>query len=138
VVLIVAAFYAAVQYFQDGMILENDNDLDPACNEPHYDVITSPDQVQIYEPVMGNTRGESITTLLLAAQYLKDTRLLPADFDKTTAPANFAQLQPLPRRSILHCIPFFPQPGESTSGTLRPRKEANDERSHDELAVDDR
>lgn len=77
-------------YRDDGMILENDNDLDPTRYEPHYDVITSPDQVQIYEPVMGNTKGEPTTTLLLAAQYLKDNRLLPAGFDKATAPPEIA------------------------------------------------
>lgn len=77
-------------YRADGMILENDNDLDPARYEPHYDVITSPDQVQIYEPIMGNTKGEPTTTLLLAAQYLKDNRLLPTGFDKTTAPPEIA------------------------------------------------
>lgn len=77
-------------YRADGMILENDNDLDPARYEPHYDVITSPDQVQIYEPILGNTKGEPTTTLLLAAQYLKDNRLLPTGFDKTTAPPEIA------------------------------------------------
>jgi hypothetical protein len=63
-----------------GMIAGNDNDLDPALFEPHYDLITSPDQVQIYESIMANTEGEVTTTLLRAAAYLKDNRLLPAGF----------------------------------------------------------
>ena len=53
--------------------------------EPHYDTITSSDQVQIYEPVMRNNDEEVTYTLLRAWEYIKDNRLLPAGFDKNTA-----------------------------------------------------
>lgn len=66
----------------DGSIVGNDNDADPATYEPHYLVIDSPDQVQIYEAIMGDTEGNVTTTLLKGAGYLKDNRLLPAGFDK--------------------------------------------------------
>jgi len=72
----------------DGSINGNDNDADPALFEPHYDQITSPDQVQIYEDIMGDVEGNVTTVLMAAASYLKDNRLLPAGFDKTAAPAD--------------------------------------------------
>lgn len=75
-------------YQPDGMIVGNDNDADPTKFEPHYDVISSPDQVEIYEPILGDTSGKPTTTLLLASQYLKDNRILPFGYDKTTAPAD--------------------------------------------------
>jgi hypothetical protein len=53
--------------------------------EPHYEQVTSPDQVQIYEPILGDRNGVPTTGLLTATQYLKDNRLLPRGFDKTTA-----------------------------------------------------
>jgi hypothetical protein len=64
-----------------GFIVGNDNDLDHGLFEPHYNLITSPDQVQIYETILGTTEGEVTTTLLYGASYLKDNRLLPAGFD---------------------------------------------------------
>jgi hypothetical protein len=67
----------------DGSIAGNDNDLDPFAYEPHYLAIDSPEQVQIYEGIMGNTEGQPTTTLLAGATYLKDNRLLPAGFDKS-------------------------------------------------------
>jgi hypothetical protein len=73
------------QYGADGKIFENDNDQDAGRYETHYDRITSPDQVQIYEAIMGNTAGEVTTELLRANQYLKDNRLLPSGFDKSAA-----------------------------------------------------
>jgi len=69
----------------DGSINGNDNDLDAQKYEPHYSVITSPDQVQIYEPIMGRPDGSVTTGLLQATQYLKDNRLLPNGFDKSKA-----------------------------------------------------
>lgn len=74
----------------DGSIEDNDADADPLGFEPHYDVIEAAGQVQIYEPIMGNTDGEVTYTLLRAARYLKDNRLLPAGFDKAGAPADIA------------------------------------------------
>lgn len=69
----------------NGNILENDNDTNGALFEPHYTVITTPDQVQIYEAIIGDPNGEVTTTLLRGQSYLKDNRLLPIGFDKTTA-----------------------------------------------------
>ncbi|MFC1609874.1 hypothetical protein ACFL6C_02860 [Myxococcota bacterium] len=74
----------------NGAIAGNDNDTDAARFEPHYDVVSQPDQVQIYESVMGNYAGEVTTGLLRATQYLKDNRLLPVGFDKNAAPADVA------------------------------------------------
>jgi hypothetical protein len=51
-------------------------------------VITLADQVQIYEGVMLNTDDEVTYTLLRAAKYAKDNRLLPNGFDKTAVPAD--------------------------------------------------
>lgn len=67
----------------DGLITGNDNDLDEQRYEPHYQVINRPDQVQIYEPIIGDPDGKVTTTLLRAQRYLKDNRLLPGGFDKS-------------------------------------------------------
>ncbi len=58
--------------------------------EFHWDLITSPEQVQIYEPIMLNSDGEVTYTLLRAYSYAKDNRLLPAGFNKNTAFPDFA------------------------------------------------
>jgi len=68
-----------------GLIAGNDNDADATKYEPHYDRITSTDQVQIYEPVIGDPNDVPTTGLLTATHYLKDNRLLPRGFDKATA-----------------------------------------------------
>jgi hypothetical protein len=69
----------------DGSIVGNDNDADARRFEPHYTMIDDPAQVQIYEPILGGPDGAVTTGLLTASQYLKDNRLLPDGFDKTTA-----------------------------------------------------
>jgi hypothetical protein len=73
-----------------GSIAGNASDADPAAFEPHYAEITQPDQVQIYESIMGTPTGIPTTGLLQATQYLKDNRVLPRGFDKRTAPAEIA------------------------------------------------
>ncbi len=73
-----------------GAIQGNDNDDDPASVEPHYTVIRSQDEVQIYESVMGDVRGAPTTGLLSGVRFLKDNRLLPRGFDKHTASADIA------------------------------------------------
>jgi hypothetical protein len=74
----------------DGAIDGNDNDMDAVRFEPHYDEIRSADQVQIYESIMAD-RADAVTTgLLRGVRYIKDNRLLPRGFDKTTAPADVA------------------------------------------------
>ena len=71
----------------DGAIRGNDADRDPSAFEPHYEEITRADQVQIYEPILGDPAGQPTTGLLTAVRYLKDNRLLPRGFDKRTAGA---------------------------------------------------
>ena len=66
------------------------SDFDSLAFEPHYDLITSSDQVQVYEAIMGNIDKEVNYTLLRGAIYLKDNRLLPNGFDKVTAPDDVA------------------------------------------------
>jgi hypothetical protein len=68
-----------------GSIQGNDNDVDPLKYEPHYEQITAADQVQIYEPILGDANNQPTTGLLFATHYLKDNRLLPRGFDKVTA-----------------------------------------------------
>jgi hypothetical protein len=70
-----------------GAIRGNDGDRDAAAFEPHYEEITRADQVQIYEPILGDIAGHPTTGLLSAVRYLKDNRLLPRGFDKRTAAA---------------------------------------------------
>ncbi|MFH1215584.1 MAG: multiheme c-type cytochrome [Pseudomonadota bacterium] len=73
----------------NGAIAGDDGD-EKMSYEPHYDLINSPDQVQIYESVMHNTDNEVTFTLLRAAGYIKDNRLLPRGFDKKTADKDIA------------------------------------------------
>ncbi|MEO8071479.1 MAG: hypothetical protein ABI652_08755 [Acidobacteriota bacterium] len=73
-----------------GAITGNDSDADPATFEPHYDVIERPEQVEIYESIMGDTASAPTTGLLTAVKYLKDNRLLPRGFEKQTATADIA------------------------------------------------
>ncbi|WP_006748949.1 hypothetical protein [Thioalkalivibrio paradoxus] len=52
------------------------------CYEPHHDVIESPEQVAVYEAVMGDVRERVTYVLLYANTYLKDNRLPPVGFDR--------------------------------------------------------
>jgi hypothetical protein len=74
----------------DGYIIGNDNDVDGMRFEPHYDRIEGPEQVQIYEPVMVDGAGRVTTGLLNGVRYVKDNRILPRGFDKSTAPWDIA------------------------------------------------
>lgn len=69
----------------DGSIVGNDNDEDAMRFEPHYDEITAPGQVQIYEPILVDSNDRVTTGLIFGVRYIKDNRLLPRGFDKTTA-----------------------------------------------------
>lgn len=60
---------------EDYNIVNRDEDY-----EPHYDVINSPEQVQIYEMVMADVNGNPTTTLERADYPLKDNRLVPEGF----------------------------------------------------------
>jgi len=72
----------------DGSVTGVDSDADQTAFEPHYELITSEDQVQVYEAIMQNNLGEVTYTLLRAAEMIKDNRLLPSGFDKQTVPAD--------------------------------------------------
>ncbi len=69
----------------NGAIVGNDNDVDQHGVEPHHTEITTSDQVQIYESVMSNSAGRPTTGLLTAVRFLKDNRLVPKGFNKSTA-----------------------------------------------------
>jgi hypothetical protein len=73
-----------------GRITGNDNDADPLRFEPHYAEIRRPDDVQIYESIMADPTGAVTTGLLRATTFVKDNRLLPSGFDKTTASREIA------------------------------------------------
>ena len=51
--------------------------------EPHYDLIDSEDEVQVYEGVFVNTDQEVTYTLLRASEYVKDNRIPPQGFTTT-------------------------------------------------------
>jgi hypothetical protein len=74
----------------DGSIEGNDNDLDATRFEPHHTEITHPDQVEIYEAILGDAAGKVTTGLLTGLRFIKDNRLLPQDFDKRTAEKDVA------------------------------------------------
>jgi hypothetical protein len=73
-----------------GTIDGNLSDADEGAYEPHFEVISQPDQVQIYESIMGTPAGLPTTGLLQATQYLKDNRLPPRGFDKGVASPSIA------------------------------------------------
>ena len=54
--------------------------------EPHRSVIVRPEQAMIYQAVTGDAAGRPTTSLLRAASYLKDNRILPAGFDSAREP----------------------------------------------------
>ncbi|MEO5673068.1 MAG: T9SS type A sorting domain-containing protein [Chitinophagales bacterium] len=70
--------------FQSGIFDGNHEvkNIDPVF-EPHFNVIKSSVQTQIYEMVMGDVNGDFTTLLERADQFLKDNRIPPEGF--TTA-----------------------------------------------------
>lgn len=74
----------------DGSIVGNANDADPTRFSPHYSKVTQPDQVEIFEPILGDSQDHVTTGLISATHYLKDNRILPTGFDKQTASADIA------------------------------------------------
>ena len=69
----------------DGSVSGINTDSNSTRFEPHFDLITSEDQVQVYEAIMGDEAVNVTHTLMNATSYLKDNRLLPAGFDKVSA-----------------------------------------------------
>jgi hypothetical protein len=84
------AIFESGRLAPDGSIDGNDNDADPSRFEPHYGEITSAQQVQIYESILVDRDNRVTTGLLSAVDYIKDNRLLPKGFDKTTAVRDIA------------------------------------------------
>jgi hypothetical protein len=74
----------------EGRIAGNDNDDDGSRFEPHHLEIRRSDEVQIYEAILADPAGVVTTGLLKATRYLKDNRLLPRGFDKSTAHPDIA------------------------------------------------
>ncbi len=74
----------------DGSIRGCDADGPGGGCEPHHKLITRQDQVQIYESVMGDLSGAVTYTLLDSVSYVKDNRLLPAGFSKSSASGDIA------------------------------------------------
>jgi hypothetical protein len=73
-----------------GAVDGNANDEDAARFEPHHRFIDAPDQVQVYEAVMVDHRGDVTTGLSWGVRYAKDNRLLPRGFDKDAVPEDVA------------------------------------------------
>jgi len=73
-----------------GLITGNDFDETGMDFEPHYDQITSSDQVQIYETIPVDSAGRITTVFLYAAARAKDNRLLPAGFNLDRTFRDFA------------------------------------------------
>ncbi len=69
----------------DGSIAGQATDDDNRLYEPHYEEITSPDQVQVYEAIMSDVEGGVTHSLVGAAGYVKDNRLLPSGLFKSSA-----------------------------------------------------
>ena len=85
-----------------GAIAGNAHDADASGVEPHYTEITAENQVQIYESVMSDADGRPTTGLLSAVRYVKDNRLLPKGFDKTTADTRIAVIGEAGQDSDFH------------------------------------
>ena len=67
--------------FQSG-VLQSDYEVNgqTADTEPHFNIINSEEQVQIYELVLGDVNGDFTTVLERSHQALKDNRLPPLGF----------------------------------------------------------
>ena len=61
--------------------------------EPHYNLVDSAEQIQIYESILGDISGTQTYTLLQAATYLKDNRLPPKGYLKSGPMAEFTTIQ---------------------------------------------
>lgn len=64
--------------------------------EPHYDVITQTNQVQIYEHVLGDVNGDKTTVLERANANLKDNRLVPSGFSTSHSAYDTTQITNVP------------------------------------------
>ncbi|MBN1541406.1 T9SS type A sorting domain-containing protein [candidate division KSB1 bacterium] len=73
-------------FFESGKWAENGDiiGVDPEL-EPHHQIITDPNRVQIYQSVMQDVDNKPTYTLLRGASYAKDNRLPPSGFQNPTA-----------------------------------------------------
>jgi len=82
----------------DGRLVDTNGDVLPSelpggAPLPHRDVVTSPDDVVVYESIMADPAGAPTWSLMSAASYAKDNRLLPEGYSAVhedaaaTAPA---------------------------------------------------
>lgn len=69
-------------YNQDGKIVGL-----KAGYEPHHTTISSQQQTQIYQAIIGDKAGKVTNTLLDAVSYLKDNRIPPAGFQQSAQKA---------------------------------------------------
>lgn len=79
--------------FKSG-VLQSDFEVEghDATFEPHYDMIKSEDQVQIYQMIMGDVNGDRTTVLERAYTHLKDNRLAPKGFTTSHAVYDTTQI----------------------------------------------
>ena len=61
----------------DGSIVGNHNDADPLQFEPYYREINSPEQVQIFEPILKDAQGK-VTTGTLVGDRISERQPHPA------------------------------------------------------------
>lgn len=72
---------AGVEVFRSGGVDNNYRVIGENTDfEPHYNMINDPNEVQIYEMVMGDVNNNVTTVLERAKTYLKDNRLVPLGF----------------------------------------------------------
>lgn len=77
---------------EECMAIDKPLDFDTSlCYEPHHDIITSEEQVAIYESVLGDVEGNITHVLLHARSYLKDNRIPPVGYDISALPENPAE-----------------------------------------------
>ncbi|UFH59768.1 cytochrome c family protein [Sulfurovum mangrovi] len=70
----------------DGRQIIGVDDNPNQAYEPHYEKIVDPSEVQVYEGIMADTEDNVTYTLLNAAQFVKDNRIMPRGMDKTAVP----------------------------------------------------
>lgn len=83
--------------------------------EPHWNEITSEDQVQVYELVMGDVSGANTQVLERADIILKDNRLVPRGFSTLHPVYDTVQVGPMAALDV----DFNHRDGEEGSGTDR-------------------
>ncbi len=108
--------FASGSYTPQGRIMAVD-----ASYQPHYDVIDSPGQVQIYQAIMADVSGEQTFTLLQAATYMKDNRLPPRGYRRSGPMVEFTS----PAGKAIADQNFNTRDGQEGSGTDLVRYQIN-------------